>query len=110
MSNLEKELAALRVERDEWKRRAEAAAHVKADDKVGFDWKLLEELDALKAENKELTNKLFKVAKALRQTAEHYHGATRAKTLLEERHTSQDFDTCTNGWCMEAAEPLKVTK
>ena len=44
-----KELAALEAERDEWKKRAEQAAHIKEDDKVGFDWNVLAQIELLEA-------------------------------------------------------------
>jgi len=43
------ELAALEAERDEWKKRAEQAAHIKEDDKVGFDWNVLAQIELLEA-------------------------------------------------------------
>ena len=44
-----KELAALEAERDEWKKRAFHAAHIKEDDKVGFDWNVLAQIELLEA-------------------------------------------------------------
>jgi predicted nucleic acid-binding Zn-ribbon protein len=44
---LREKLAHLTEERDEWKRRAELAAHVKADDRVGFDWEVLGMIEKL---------------------------------------------------------------
>ena len=42
-------IAALEAERDEWKKRAEQAAHIKEDDKVGFDWNVLAQIELLEA-------------------------------------------------------------
>ena len=46
---LKSELAALEAERDEWKKRAEQAAHIGEDDKVGFDWNVLTQIESLEA-------------------------------------------------------------
>jgi len=43
------ELAALEAERDEWKKRAEQAAHIKEGDAVGFDWNVLTQIESLEA-------------------------------------------------------------
>ena len=43
------ELTALEAERDEWKKRAEQAAHIKEDDAVGFDWNVLTQIESLEA-------------------------------------------------------------
>jgi oligoendopeptidase F len=45
------------------------------------------------------------LARMLRQTARHMHGTARARSY--DMHTSADFDTCSNGWCKEAAAALK---
>ena len=46
---LKSELAALEAERDEWKKRAEQAAHIKEGDAVGFDWNVLTQIESLEA-------------------------------------------------------------
>ena len=47
VEELETQQAALEAERDEWKKRAEQAAHIGEDDKVGFDLKVLEQIEFL---------------------------------------------------------------
>ena len=60
------ELAALEAERDEWKKRAEQAAHIKEGDAVGFDWNVLTQIESLEA-----------VAKAARDAREWLDGTTK---------------------------------
>jgi hypothetical protein len=52
-----------------------------------------------------LEKELGAARRMLRQTARHMHGTARARSY--DMHTSADFDTCTNGWCKEAAAELK---
>ena len=49
VEELETQQAALEAERDEWKKRAEQAAHIKEDDAVGFDWNVLTQIESLEA-------------------------------------------------------------
>ena len=49
LKKLNDRIAALEVERDEWKKRAEQAAHIGEDDKVGFDWNVLTQIESLEA-------------------------------------------------------------
>jgi len=44
-----KRIATLEEECDEWKKRAEQAAHIKEDDAVGFDWNVLTQIESLEA-------------------------------------------------------------
>lgn len=47
LTELTARLAAVEAERDEWKKRAEHAAKIKADDKNGFDWAVLDRIGEL---------------------------------------------------------------
>ena len=49
LKKLNDRIAALEAERDEWKKRAEQAAHIKEGDKVGFDWNVLTQIEFLEA-------------------------------------------------------------